>query len=286
MKHTLDCLVCGHCGLATRNDDNDKIFDDLCDFGILVCTMTKKKIILISITMLAIVAGGVFINKTGLMTGGQGEIVGDVTDFDRSAKTLERLGFLSTEDLSTLSDSSEAQDNYVRSLKDMFSLLDDAEIEEDVVDASVGIGLYLDILGQKDKAIAQYEYLISVRPNYSVALGNLAWIYVEHKEYEKAEYYYDRLIEEYSSASKWYIRLADVYRTEEIDKKDQVRPLIERGLENLPKSTILMFYLARFYEEEKEYELAIEWYEKVLAVNSDDGSARSAIDFIEKKLNK
>ena len=236
--------------------------------------------------MLAIVAGGVFINKTGLMTGGQGEIVGDVTDFDRSAKTLERLGFLSTEDLSTLSDSSEAQDNYVRSLKDMFSLLDDAEIEEDVVDASVGIGLYLDILGQKDKAIAQYEYLISVRPNYSVALGNLAWIYVEHKEYEKAEYYYDRLIEEYSSASKWYIRLADVYRTEEIDKKDQVRPLIERGLENLPKSTILMFYLARFYEEEKEYELAIEWYEKVLAVNSDDGSARSAIDFIEKKLNK
>ena len=246
--------------------------------------MIKKKIILIIFIVLAICAVGLSINR--IFIDSSSKIVGDVTDFDRSTETLERLGFVTVEELNALSDGSEAQDNYIRSLKGMFLLLDDAEIEENVVDASVGIGLYLDILGKTDKAIAQYEYLISIRPNYSVALGNLAWIYVEHKEYKKAEHYYDRLLEEYPSSSKWYIRLADVYRTQEIDKKDQVQPLIERGLKNLPKSTTLMFYLARFHEDEKEHELAINWYEKILEINPDDESAHRAIDFIKQKLNK
>lgn len=119
--------------------------------------MKNKKIIIIAIVIVLLGIWGfynkdIFTNSEPIIT----EETSVLEGYDKKAETLERLGFESTEDFANLSDGSEAQDRQVETLKNIFEILDTVDSEQDMVDATLGVALYLNILGEADLAIQQY----------------------------------------------------------------------------------------------------------------------------------
>ena len=207
-----------------------------------------------------------------------------IEDIERSTDALKRLGYMSVDEFDTFAEGVLQGKAYVQVLKDSFDLMDTATLKPDIVEAHFSVAVFLNILRKTDEAIKQYEYLLTISPKHSLALDNLAKIYLDRGEYEKTENYYKQIIKANPSFSQSYMDLADVYRAFIPEKKSEIPQIIEGALKERPEGTNLMLYLAEFYEQEKEYDLSIEWYQKVLSINSDTEVAKQAIEFIENKL--
>ena len=241
----------------------------------------KQKIALYILIILIIILSGIALTKNNNSASPVEPVA--IEDIEKSVDTLKRLGYVSVDDFDALTDGIVQGERYVQVLKDSFDLMDIATFEPDIIEAHLSVAVYLDVLGQTEKAIEQYEYILTIQPGHSVVLGNLAKIYVNTQEYEKAEEYYKKIIEANPSFSQGYMDLADVYRAFMPEKKPEIPQLIEEILTERPQSTNSMLYLAEFYEQEKEYDLAIEWYQKALDINPDIDMAKQAIEFIENK---
>ena len=246
----------------------------------------KKVIILVVIIVFLGLLGaynkGVFTRPESINTDVGEELT--VEDYDNKDKTLKRLGFMSVESLKELSDGSEAQNKQVETLQSVFEMLDTIDKESDMVDATLSVGLYLNLLGEADMAIEQYEYLLTKRPSHSTVINNLAWIYIEKEEHEKAEGYFKTNIENNPKFSNWYTNLADLYRSYMPEKKSDIPALIQQGIDEKEVNFALTMYLAEFYENEKEYNKALEWYNKALAIDPNSEYTQQAIEFVEEKI--
>ena len=242
----------------------------------------KQKTALYILIILIIILSSLAILKNDDSTGPVEPVA--IEDIERSVDTLERLDYASIDDFDALAEGIVQGERYVQVLKDSFDLMDIATFEPDIIEAHLSVAVYLNVLGQTDKAIEQYKYLLAIRPDHSIALNNLAKIYVDAQEYEKAEESYKKVIATNPSFSQGYTDLADLYRAFISEKKPEIPQLIGEALEERQGSTNLMLYLAEFYEQEKEYDLAIEWYKKALDINPDIDIAKQAIEFIESKL--
>ena len=207
-----------------------------------------------------------------------------IEEIERSTETLKRLGYESVDEFDVWVEGVVQGERYVQVLKDSFNLMDIATFEPDLIEAHFSVAAYLNILGQTDKAIEQYNYLLTISPEHSLALDNLAKIYLERGEHEKTEEYYKQIIKANPSFSQSYTDLADVYRAFIPEKKSEVPQIITAALEQHPGSTNLMLYLAEFYEQEREYDISIEWYQKALDINPDLPVATQAIEFLKNKL--
>ena len=207
-----------------------------------------------------------------------------IEDIERSDDTLKRLGYMSVDEFDAFAEGVVQGKAYVQVLKDSFNSIDTATLESNIVEAHFSVAVYLDVLRQTDKAIEQYEYLLTISPKHSLALGDLAKIYVDRGEYEKAEEYYKKVIKTNPLLSQGYIDLAEVYRVFIPEKKSEIPQLIKEALKECSQSIDLTLYLAEFYEKEKEYQLAIECYQKVLDIDPNNSSVQQAIEFIENKL--
>ena len=206
-----------------------------------------------------------------------------IENIEKSSETLKRLGYESVDEFDVLAGDIVQGERYIQVLKDSFNLMDIATFEPDIIEAHFSVAVYLNVLGQTDKAIEQYEYLLNISPEHSIALDSLAKIYLDRGEYEKTESYYKQIIKANPSFSQSYMDLADVYCAFIPEKKSEIPQIIEEALKERPEGTNLMLYLAEFYEQEKKYDLSIEWYQKALDVNPDSEVAKQAIEFIKGK---
>ena len=246
--------------------------------------MKKQKIALYILIILVVILSGIAITKNYDPTSTPPVAIEGIENIERSVDTLKRLGYASVDDFDVLAEGIAQGDRYVQVLKDSFNLMDIATFEPDIIEAHLSVAVYLNALEQTDKAVEQYEYLLTVRPKHSIALNNLAQIYLQRGEYEKVETCYQKVIDANPSFSPGYTDLADVYRAFMPEKKSEIPQLIEKALLEHYQHTGLMLYLAEFYEQEKEYKLAIEWYQKALDINPNIPSAEQAIEFLENKL--
>src|SRR3989338_8291874 len=113
-------------------------------------------------------------------------------------------------------------------------------------------------LGDEEGAIRGYRASLSIQPNNTIILNNLATSYQDLKEYKKAEAAFKKLIEFSPGTVYAYRKLADIYLIPAVGKKDLVVPTIEAGLASVPESGDLLSYLAVYYQEERNYTKAIE----------------------------
>ena len=206
-----------------------------------------------------------------------------IEDIERSTDTLKRLGYMSVDEFDAFAEGVLQGKAYVQVLKDSFDLMDTATLKPDLVELHFVVAVFLNMLKQTDKSIEQYEYLLTINPEHYLALNNLAQIYLDAQEYQKAEEYYKQAIKSAPFFENGYTNLADVYRAFIPEKKSEIPQIIEGALKERPEGTNLMLYLAEFYEQEKKYDLSIEWYQKALDVNPDSEVAKQAIEFIKGK---
>jgi tetratricopeptide (TPR) repeat protein len=65
------------------------------------------------------------------------------------------------------------------------------------VEPRMGVVLPLAAMGNWDAVISQYNKILEIMPNYSVVLHRLGLIYYGQKDYEKAEKYFEKVVNLY-----------------------------------------------------------------------------------------
>ena len=128
-------------------------------------------------------------------------------------------------------------------------------------------------------AEALWLYTLELNPDILVAHANLGELYW-HKlpNYPKAEEAFLQLIErDPMNALRVYKDLSDLYRYNYKEKADLADDVFLDALKKYPENPNLLSHLARLYMEEGKTDLAIEYFERVLAVIPDNESAREEL---------
>lgn len=131
-----------------------------------------------------------------------------------------------------------------------------------------------------------WRYTLALNPNILVAYANLGELYW-HKlsDYPKAEEAFLQIIERDSAnAPRFYKNLSDLYRYDYKEKRDFADDVLLDALKQYPEHQALLSHLAWLYMEQGELQLAIEYFERVLAVDPQNESAQEELDRLKQKV--
>lgn len=131
-------------------------------------------------------------------------------------------------------------------------------------------------------AEALWLYTLKINPNISVAVASLAQLYW-HKipNYPKAEEMFKKFIKDSPSPAA-YVDLSDLYRYSYMEKTNLADDVLLDGYRTYPNEYGFLLALARYYQEKGGKTKAIEYYEKYLAKNPTDASAREELERLQK----
>ena len=122
------------------------------------------------------------------------------------------------------------------------------------------------------ETIEYYKKALSLKPDDSSATHNLGLAYAALQEYDKAFETYKKLIEQKPDYMQAYTSLQALVEKEK-NFAGKAKPLFITGTAANPDTANLWFNLAYCCYELKEYELAIQHYEKALSLKPDHNNA-------------
>ncbi len=145
--------------------------------------------------------------------------------------------------------------------------------------AWIKVGLLKKIFNNYIGARDAWEYAVEeFVPNEATTLAGLADLYGFYlKDFEQAEEYFRRAITADKNQTSVYVNAADFYRNVYTEKKGEAEKIILEGLNSLPNDESLLIYLASYYRDEGNKEKAVEYYEKVLAIEPGNEAVREEI---------
>lgn len=130
-----------------------------------------------------------------------------------------------------------------------------------------------------DKSIYSYNQALTLQPGDALALNNLANLYSDLKEYEKAEEYLLKLIEANYKWIQAYTDLADIYRFNLPEKRDKIPEILEMGYEKNPdKQAVFLRYLAVYHKDFGDKEKAIKNYQELLKLEPENKTAKLELE--------
>jgi len=125
---------------------------------------------------------------------------------------------------------------------------------------------FLDSVGQTQAAIDEYLRLIERQPTLAVAQFNLALLLKkEQRNAEALAAYYEAIRLEIDQPEEVYSNMGVLYS--EMQDATKARQMFEQAIEIAPDYLPALFNLAGHFEESGEKQLAIEHYERILAVD-------------------
>jgi len=141
-----------------------------------------------------------------------------------------------------------------------------------------------------DGAINVYSRALEIQPTDTLILNNLADIYVQKEEYEKAAEFYLRIIEHTPKWMNAYRNLATIYKYHLKDKYLDMEQLLLRGIKIIKDfegeaPVDLYSLLAVFYDETGNIEKAIENYEIVVESTPENTSAKMRLEELKHNAN-
>ena len=149
-------------------------------------------------------------------------------------------------------------------------LIEKAKIElnnqPDKWESWVAVGVVYNMAEQFEEAILAYEVAEQVSPNNIVASANIAQVYDERlKDYDKAEEYYKKAIDNNIIYVPGYINLANFYKNRRQDVQAGIETL-EAGLIPTERNLDMLVQLVEMYkvagDTEKAKQYALEVIEK------------------------
>lgn len=149
----------------------------------------------------------------------------------------------------------------------------------------IQVGLLKKIIGDYDGARDAWEYAGKIRPENSVSFANLGELYWRYlPDFTKSEINFKISIKNKPDDPATYMSLSDLYSYSYAGKKDLADDILLEGIVANPDSTDLMKYLANLYEREKEYVLALEWWQKALVKDPTNSEIAATIEALKKKI--
>jgi tetratricopeptide (TPR) repeat protein len=149
-------------------------------------------------------------------------------------------------------------------------------LNSDLQSSWIELGNWRKEAGDYDGAQEVSEYMILRWPNNKVGFENLGALYHFYlHDYVQAEKYFKLAIEKEPSYLNGYINLYDLYTMSLIEKKDEAKTTLIKGLENIPQNVSLLYLLAQYYLSVGDESAARENYNKVLQLAETAGDANT-----------
>lgn len=207
--------------------------------------------ILIGIIIVLIIAG-YFLFKN--IKSGDDDSISNNIDYDK----YEQVGFNRTQ-IDTLFDA----------IKELEISL---EHNPSNFDSWLKLGTLYKTLKEYDLAMQNYLTAIEKNEAYAPGYAEAAELYVyPFENYEKAEEYYKIAIEKAPYRSDYYKWLADLYRNEFPEKKNEIEQLMIDGANyDLGNALVFYSYLVDYYSFEDNISKAIYYANKSLAIEPDN----------------
>ncbi|OGY46068.1 MAG: hypothetical protein A2744_04100 [Candidatus Buchananbacteria bacterium RIFCSPHIGHO2_01_FULL_44_11] len=152
----------------------------------------------------------------------------------------------------------------------------------------VQVGVLYQRLHEYDLAKKSFEVAAEILPGEGLAFANLAELYVfNFKDFDQAvENYKKAIANDYWQVS-WYRSLADLYRSKFPDKISEIEPLMLQGVEKNPGTASDYYgYLLTFFWEQGEFQKALDYGKKLLALDPNNDKYQQAIKDLEAELAK
>lgn len=151
----------------------------------------------------------------------------------------------------------------------------------------IQVGLLKKVIGDFEGARDAWEYAGVISPKNSVSFANLGELYWRYlPNFPKSEANFKISIKNKPNDSSTYMSLSDLYRYSFVEKKDLADDVLLEGVNANPNSIDLMKQLARLYEFEGKYVLAVTWLQKVLAADSSNAEVATEIEVLKKRISK
>lgn len=151
----------------------------------------------------------------------------------------------------------------------------------------IQIGILKKTIGDFIGARDAWEYAGIIQPKNSLSFANLGELYWRYLlDYPQAEKNLKISIEHKPDDTQTRVTLAELYHYSMKEKYELADDALLDGLKANPNNGTLMRRLAYLYEQRKEYGLALEWWEKVLAGSPEDQEVANAINKLKLKLEK
>jgi len=113
-----------------------------------------------------------------------------------------------------------------------------------------------------EEAISTYETILATEPANKKALFNTGVLYSQLGKYEKGIFYLEKYIELEPSSSEAYTYLGIIYK--KLEKLQDAELCFKKAQDVSSNSVMPLLALAEFYEEQRNYEKALEIYDRVI----------------------
>jgi len=115
--------------------------------------------------------------------------------------------------------------------------------------AYTNIGVNLNIFGEKEEALKWYEKALFIDPESLLVLNNMADIYSDLGQYEKAEQYWLELTRLYPDKAMFYRSLGYLYWYRMQKSPQDIEALFKKGLEATKNNPDLLNWLTSYFLE-------------------------------------
>jgi len=137
--------------------------------------------------------------------------------------------------------------------------------------ALLKIGNICMMIQEYEKAEVLFLRIIEIESNFALSHINLAELYGSFwEEKSKAVEYYKKAIELNPWRSQYYRSLADLYRSNFPEKKDEIEPLLLKGIKEYPENIDFYTYLASYFRYENNIPKAIDYLKQALELEPDN----------------
>jgi superkiller protein 3 len=133
--------------------------------------------------------------------------------------------------------------------------------------------------GELADAIKLYQAALQVKPDDTLLLMNAADLYMRNKQYSDAEAAYLKVIEVNPKWLSAYRALADLYRYQMLEKKDQIPVILKKGLDADPDNALYFVGpLAEYYKDFGTKDEAVQWYKRLLELDPTNVTAKDEME--------
>ena len=149
------------------------------------------------------------------------------------------------------------------------------------------LGLLKKNIGDYEGARDAWEYASIIRPINDISFANLGELYWRYLHlFLKSEANFKMAIKNNPHDPGTYASLSGLYFYSMTEKTDLADDILLQGLTANPNSIDISKALAALYERKKEYASAIEWWQKISALDPQDQQIIARIDELKKKLEQ
>jgi tetratricopeptide (TPR) repeat protein len=126
-----------------------------------------------------------------------------------------------------------------------------------------------------DEAIADYNKAVALKPDYILLYTNRANIYKLQSKYDEAIRDYETILQLDANNARAYYNMALIYKEyynkkHDIKELNQVKVYVNKALDRDPENADFYRTRAELYSLEKDYTKAIDDYNKIMQLNSQD----------------